>query len=174
MRTAAFTVLACTTAIASVCTAQTAPINPQADAILAAALQECVTEVQGSDPQAPVPVLEIEPGAVTWVALSDLDEKDDVILDFNHILCSQDYALWHGTGGSIIHAVVDGERSASWSGGIWRVDEFYGSPLLLIGRHGTACDGYGAQPCVQAISVYEGGFSTVRLPQSNEEDAGDD
>jgi len=88
-----------------------------------------------------------------------------MVVDFNHIMCSLNYSLWHGSGGSILHLVVNGERSISVSGGIWRITEWYGSPLFLLGRHGSACDGYGAQPCVQAISVYEDGFSTVQFPE---------
>ncbi len=154
----------------SVGTADVAPINDRVDAILTAAEAECVADVRGDDPTAPMPELLVEPGALTFVTLDPDDEaKDDVILDFNHVLCSLNYSLWHGTGGSIIHVVRNGETSASWTGGRWRLSEFDGTPLLLIGRHGGNCDGYGAQPCVQAISFYEGGFSTVRFPASLEE-----
>jgi hypothetical protein len=147
-------------------------VDPRTDAILAAALAECIADVKSGDATAPTPELLIEPGAITHAALDEPEPKDDVIVDFNHILCSLNYSLWHGSGGSILHIVLNGETSQSWSGGLRRIDEFNGLPLLLIGRHGTACDGYGAQPCVQAISVFEGGFSTVRFPEANEEPQG--
>ncbi len=83
----------------------------------------------------------IEPGALTWVALDEPDLKDDLIVDFNHILCSLSYSLWHGTGGSRIFIVLNGETTEAWSGGLWRMTEMAGWPLLLIGRHGSACDG---------------------------------
>jgi len=143
--------------------------NPRIDAILKTAKAECIASVKAMDANAPVPELMIEPGALTWLDLDGEEEKNDAVVDFNHILCSQDYALWHGSGGSILHLVINGERSASWTGGYWRVTEFFGTPLMLIGRHGTACDGYGAQPCVQAISVFDDGFSTIRFPEPMEE-----
>ncbi len=143
--------------------------NPAIDAILATAEAECRASVKEMDPTAPTPELILEPGALTWLDLDGEEERNDAVVDFNHILCSLDYPLWHGSGGSILHLVVNGEKTASWTGGFWRLTEFYGSPLMLIGRHGTNCDGYGAQPCVQAISVYPEGFSTVRFPQSLEE-----
>jgi len=151
--------------------AQMETTNPFVDTIIEAALQECITDVRGNDPTAPMPQLEIRPGAMTWVDLDGEGEKDDMVVDFNHILCSLNYSLWHGTGGSIIHLVVNGERSASLSGGTWRITEWYDRPVFMLGRHGSACDGYGAQPCIQVISVFEGGFSTVRFPEMDEVDA---
>ncbi|WP_226782962.1 hypothetical protein [Oceaniglobus trochenteri] len=139
--------------------------NPRIDAILDAAAEECRIDVTEGDPEAPTPELLVEPGAITWVDLDGEGEKNDAVVDFNYVLCSLNYSLWHGTGGSILHLVVNGARSESWTGGLWRLTEFNGLPLMLIGRHGGNCGGYGAQPCVQAISVFEGGFSTVVLPE---------
>lgn len=147
--------------------------NPRVTEILDRARAECIADVAG-DPTAPKPDLVLKPGALNWVDLDGEDERNDTIVDFNYIYCSLNYSLWHGSGGSIIHLVVNGETSTSWSGGIWRVVDFYQSPLVLIGKHGTWCDGYGAQPCVQAISVHEGGFSTVMDGRSLEQDAEDE
>ncbi|WP_108485178.1 hypothetical protein [Oceaniglobus ichthyenteri] len=144
--------------------------TPLVDRILETARAECIADVQSGDPTAPTPDLLIEPGALTAVDLDGEGEKNDTIVDFNHILCSLNYSLWHGTGGSILHLVVNGERSASLSGGLWRLTEFNGAPLLLIGRHGGNCEGFGAQPCVQAVSVYDDGFSTVQHPELDETD----
>ncbi|RVT82266.1 hypothetical protein DXV76_17475 [Rhodobacteraceae bacterium CCMM004] len=131
------------------------------DVILAAAMDECRAAVVG-DPQAPEPELVVEPPAVTWVDLDGEDYRNDVVLDFNHVLCSLNFSLWHGTGGSLIHLITSDGRVGTWTGGLWRMDSFGGRPLVLIGRHGGRCDGYGAQPCVEAVSVFEDGFSTIR------------
>ena len=143
--------------------------NPTIEAILDTAEAECVASVREIDATAPIPELLIEPGALTWVDLDGSEEKNDAVMDFNHILCSLNFSLWHGSGGSILRLVVNDDLTASWTGGYWRIVDFYGTPLMLIGRHGTNCDGYGAQPCVQAIAVFDGGFSVVRFPQSLEE-----
>ena len=105
---------------------------------------------------------------------TDLDADgalDDLVIDMGQIVCSRALTLWAGTGGSPIHFVLDGTVAASWSGHLWEVERLgatYGA-VILIARHGTACDGAGVDPCVQAIVAHEGRFFTVRYPQSNEE-----
>jgi len=91
---------------------------------------------------------------------------DDVVIDLNHIHCSLAVSLWTGTGGAPVHFVIDGTTSASWPG-LFREAERMGPDLpavILLARHGTACDGFGARPCVQAIVATDGLFSTVILP----------
>lgn len=131
--------------------------------ILAQARAECRADVMAGDPDAPEPELDVRPAAVTWLDLDGDHEKDDAIVDFNEVMCSLNYSLWHGSGGSLIHLVLDDAASATWTGGRWQVMTFGRTPLVLIGRHGGYCDGYGAQPCVQAIAITDGGFSTVTL-----------
>ena len=134
---------------------------PAIRAIFDAAKAECLKETT-DDPGAPTPELIIEPGAVTWVDLDGSGGPDDTVIDFNFVLCSSALTLWHGSGGSILHFVLNGEESRSWTGGYWRVSEFRGSPVILIGRHGTWCDSFGARGCVQAIVADEEGFWTVK------------
>lgn len=129
--------------------------------LLEIAEAECRAEVMAQDPQSAVPHLEVEPSAITWVDLDGDWEKDDAIVDFNYVFCSLNYSLWHGTGGSLVHLVIDDETSAAWTGGRWHLISFGDTPLFLLGRHGTYCDGYGAQPCIQAITFANGTFSTV-------------
>ena len=98
---------------------------PAIQAILTQARAECAAE---ADPTGPKPELIVEPPAITWLDLEAEGEKNDAIVDFNHILCSATYSLWHGSGGSVIHLVRNGETSASWSGGLWTVVEFLATP----------------------------------------------
>ena len=129
--------------------------------LLELAEAECRTEVMAADPQSPIPHLEVEPSAITWVDLDGDWEKDDAVVDFNYVYCSLNYSLWHGTGGSLVHLVIDDATSQAWTGGRWQLISFGDTPLFLLGRHGTYCDGYGAQPCIQAIAFANGAFSTV-------------
>jgi hypothetical protein len=147
----------------------TAQQSPRAAEILDAARAECIADVKGMDADAPTPELLVENEALSFWDLDEAGVEDDAILDFNFVFCSLNYSLWHGSGGSVIHVIHNGTTSRSWTGGLWEVADFNGSKLLLIGRHGTWCDGYGAQPCVQAIALHEGGFSTVLDPLPLEE-----
>jgi|GEM_PF-2685507 len=131
--------------------------------LLEIAEAECRADVMALDPEGPVPDLEVRPAAITWVDLDGDWEKDDAVVDFNHVYCSLNYSLWHGTGGSLVHLVIDDRVSSAWSGGRWQLISFGETPLLLLGRHGGYCDGFGAQPCIQAIAYADDSFSTVVL-----------
>jgi len=120
--------------------------------------------VQNSDPTGPKPHLIVEPAAITWTDLDGGEEPNDTVIDFNYILCSMNYSLWHGSGGSYMHFVLNGETSAAWTGGNWRVIEMGGKPLILFGRHGGYCDSFGARGCVQAVVADEEGFWVVTEP----------
>ncbi len=141
--------------------------RPRVVEILKTLLQQCKTEMNGT--------LEIDD--MLGVVYTDLDgdngeidyTPDDAVIDLNHIYCSGGN-LWGGSGGAPIHLVLDSTTSASWTAGGWDVVRTRNMPsVILLARHGSACDGYGAQTCVQAITVDEGGFLTVRSPESSEE-----
>ena len=94
-------------------------------------------------------------------------EPDDVVVDFNRIGCDRAISLWSGTGGSPVVFVLDGAEAGGWTGFDWEVERF-GPDLpavILLARHGSACDGYGAAPCVQAIVAADGAFWTVAYPE---------
>ncbi len=86
---------------------------------------------------------------------------DDTVINFNFIECSSG-PVWFNTGGAPIHFVLDGQVAAGWIAHDWQVVRFsdFVPALILIGRHGSVCDGYGAQSCVQAVVVQEGAFLT--------------
>ena len=64
--------------------------------ILEDAKAECIAEVAAIDPNAPKPDLIIEHGAITWTDLDGFGGVDDTVIDFNMILCSGSFGLWHG------------------------------------------------------------------------------
>lgn len=145
---------------------------PAAEKILAAAAAEC--DAEGGS-------LEIGPLAIQSTDLdgdngvTSTGMPDDVVVNFNDIFCSTIPSLWSGTGGAPVHFVLDGTVSQSWVSFLWEVERM-GPDLpavILISRHGSACDSFGAAPCVQAIVASNGEFLTVRTPDSREEWAGD-
>lgn len=138
--------------------------RPEIRAALDIARKDCADAV-GSDQLAYLT------GAITWEDLDGEGEPDDLVLDFNRILCGNGAAVWHGSGGAWFTFVLSSGHSASWSGGLWRMTAFNGSPVILIGRHGTHCDSYGARGCVQAIIADAEGFSTVRIGEGPLEEA---
>jgi hypothetical protein len=142
---------------------------PAVDTIIAAARASCLAETDNDQ------ILHTPELAITYTdldgdnGLNDFAEFDDAVIDFNYMTCAGGN-IWAGTGGAPVHFVLDGETSASWTGFGWDVVRFsaYTPALILLGRHGSYCDGYGAQPCVQAIVVDEGKFSYVTEPRPNE------
>jgi len=134
---------------------------PRVVEILQAAADQCAREASG----------ELILNDYLSITTTDLDgdqerasngEIDDYVVDFNYIYCSTGN-LWGGSGGAPVHFVVNGTASKSWTGANWKIVRFndYVPALILLGRHGSACDGYGAQACVQAIAIDNGVFSTV-------------
>ena len=92
---------------------------------------------------------------------------DDVVVDFNHIFCDRAVSLWAGTGGSPVYFVLDGTVARAWYGFGWEVERMSADlpAVILLARHGGACDGAGAVPCVQAIVAEAGRFWTLRYPE---------
>ncbi|ROU02559.1 hypothetical protein [Histidinibacterium lentulum] len=111
--------------------------------ILASAEVECAGMDAGG--------LSVEPGAVTPADLDGDGLEDDAVVDFAAVFCDYNLSHWHGTGGAPIHFVIDGARSRSWWAHHWSLTEFDGMRVILLSRHGSYCDSYGAAPCVQAL-----------------------
>lgn len=133
--------------------AQSVPEGSTVAAILATALDEC----RAAHLTAPA-TLDIQPAAITWTDLDGDYEWDDAIVDFNHIYCSLG-AIWQGTGGAPVHAIVDAASGAPgqvWSGGNWQVIRHGDHPLFLLSRHGIYCDATGSDPCVLAVTFTNG------------------
>jgi hypothetical protein len=134
--------------------------GPAADAInarLAELARECRTDMNRS--------LNYDPQDVIVAADFNLDGVVDPVLDQSKVYCGDSLALWSGTGGSPVRIYVsDGE--GGWSehttgGFAGRVELIAHVPVWLSLVHGTACDGYGALPCAQALIWGDGAFRSV-------------
>lgn len=168
------------------------PIRPTPAAALAAALAAlaaaAAAEVEGPPPptEAAARVVaayearcaEAEAGALIVApeayAPADLDgdgAADDLVMDMAHAACAWNGTLWAGTGGAPVHLIV-GDAEASWWGGGWQLVDFDppaedGPPplrVLLLAQHGSACDSFGAAPCVRAVAWGGDGFVTLGAP----------
>lgn len=139
------------------------PEPPAAAAIIAAARAECLAETDNAT------VLYDPELAITYTDFLGDQARDangdfnDMVIDFNYLTC-QWGNVWAGTGGAPVHFIIDGETSESWNGFGWQLVRFnaYTPVVILLGRHGTYCDDFGARTCIQAIAVDEDGFSYVR------------
>ncbi|QQA43220.1 hypothetical protein [Pelagovum pacificum] len=118
--------------------------------------------------------LEVRDGAIISADLDGDGMSDDEVVDFEYVSCEWNMAHWHGTGGSPIHFVIDGSWSKSWWGFKWETVDFAGERVILLARHGSRCDNFGASPCVQAFVAYDGEFQTVLDPGSAEEDVSEE
>lgn len=148
--------------LADMAAAQAIPEGSSVARVLAQAEAEC----KAADPEAPA-TLSIAPEAITWTDLDGDEARDDAIVDFNAIFCSLSGSMWHGTGGAPVHALPDaaeGGPGHQWTGWGWQVIQHAGTPLLLLSRHGTACDGSGADPCVMAVSFADGQAYSLTSP----------
>ena len=134
--------------------------SKRATEILAEARAECARIDAGG--------LKVEDGAVIAADLDGDGLSDDEVVDFAAVFCDYNLSHWHGTGGAPIHFVIDGERSESWWAHYWSTVDFDEMRVILMARHGSYCDRYGAAPCVQAVVATPEGFSTVVLPFSEE------
>lgn len=73
----------------------------------------------------------------SWLTAVDLtgDSVDDEIVAEGYFLCSSTEAMFCGSVGCAIHAIVNGERF-SWAAYSWTVVEWETSTILLLSRHG--------------------------------------
>ncbi|SLN21632.1 hypothetical protein [Roseisalinus antarcticus] len=131
------------------------------DEILAEAEAECARIDAGG--------IQIQDGAVTSADLDGDGLSDDAVVDFSNIFCDYNMSHWHGSGGAPLHFVIDDARSQSWWGFNWIAVDFEDMRVILLARHGSVCDNYGASPCVQALVPTVDGFQVVRMPESEEE-----
>jgi len=126
------------------------PMDPRVIAAFAETAAECET-LGGT--------LEIPPDPVTLVDLTG-DGTEDMVISEAGAFCGPDLGYFGGSGGTRINVVI-GEHIQHLYGGAWAVQEVAFEvegetmpPLryLLIARHGSACDSYGAAPCLEAFA----------------------
>jgi len=75
--------------------------------------------------------------------------------------------FWHTGGGEVILR-AEGQYFRATARG-WGVLEFNQTPVIMLSRHGTFCDGAGYQPCLEAVTWSDGRWLSVR-PQTEAED----
>lgn len=116
--------------------------------------------------------LALGPEPTTAVDLTG-DGVMDLIVSEQGARCEPGGGPLEGTGGWMHHLVVDGKITSRMALG-WLVADltFPGAlePLrvLHLARHGSTCDGYGAQPCVETLVWSEGAFLSVAPPEPAE------
>lgn len=88
----------------------------------------------------------------------------DTVIDESDFSCSSSKSLYCGTGGCMLHAIVDDEVWSFQAEG-WRMMDWDGRPILLIARDGGWCGGAGAQVCYEAVVWSHGKMLTV-MPQA--------
>ena len=90
----------------------------------------------------------------------DGDAENDAVLDTSAFACSTAASLYSGTGGAPYHLLVDGTITTVTGHDLTTI-ELFGGPVVLVARHGSACNGLGYQRCVEALVWDEGAFRTV-------------
>lgn len=104
------------------------------------------------------------------------DGRIDPVLDQSKVSCDGSAALWSGTGGSPVRIFVSnaggGWDEHSTGGFAGRVVVMGHVPVWVQLVHGTACDGAGALPCVEALIWGDGTFRSVAAgkPQPADDD----
>jgi len=133
------------------------PGEAAVDARLEALARACRTDMDRA--------LVYDPQDVIVAADFNLDGVVDPVLDQSKVYCGDSLALWSGTGGSPVRIFVsngEGGWSEHTTGGFaGRVELIGHVPVWLSLVHGTACDGYGALPCAEALIWGDGAFRSV-------------
>ena len=89
------------------------------------------------------------------------DGVPEVILDAEFLRCStMAMAPYCGSGGCALYAIV-GEEVFEWQSLGWRVIDWDGEPVLLIGRDGGWCGVSSAGYCFEALNWNGETFLTV-------------
>lgn len=92
------------------------------------------------------------------------DGEPEVILDTEFLRCSSmAMAPYCGSGGCALYAIVD-EELFEWQSLGWRVIDWDGEPILLIGRDGAWCGVSSAGFCFEALYWNGETFLTVMPP----------
>lgn len=123
-----------------------------ADALLAEARAACVAYRDGT----------FSPGNAVFSIDLDGDGDPDSVIDERAFSCSSAASMYCGTGGCMLHAIIDA-RVWSFQAEGWRMIDWDGRPILLVARDGGWCGGVGAQVCFEAV-VWSGGEMLSVMP----------
>jgi hypothetical protein len=136
------------------------------------------TAAAGADCRAEGGTLELAEGAAVLADLTGDGSADDAAVWEYGGFCGPDLGFRGGSGGAMLHLAV-GDVVTSVHAGSWtlqdvafQVDGEMNPPvrMVLIARHGSYCDSFGASPCVEALvwSADERRFLTVMRPLPEE------
>jgi hypothetical protein len=89
--------------------------------------------------------------------------QTDTLVDESRFSCSSAASMYCGSGGCMLHAIVDDESWRFQAEG-WQMIEWHERPILLIARDGGWCGGAGAQLCYEAVTWSNGDMLTVMPP----------
>lgn len=134
------------------------------------------TAAAQADCQADGGTLELAEGAAVLADLTGDGSADDAAVWEYGGFCGPDLGFRGGSGGATLHLAV-GDVVTSIHAGSWtlqdvafQVDGEVNPPvrMVLIARHGSYCDSFGASPCVEALvwSADERRFLTVMRPEA--------
>ena len=88
------------------------------------------------------------------------DGRPEEIVDASQFSCSTSASMWGGSGGTLLWAIVAGEKHELLAHA-WRVVDVDGQKVLLLAVHSSECsDTVG--PCYRALVWSDDGFRTVR------------
>jgi hypothetical protein len=125
--------------------------------------------------------MELAEGAAVLADLTGDGSADDAAVWEYGGFCGPDLGFRGGSGGAMLHLAV-GDVVTSIHAGSWTVQDVafavdgeMNPPvrMVLIARHGSYCDSFGASPCVEALvwNANERRFLTVMRPIEDEGDA---
>lgn len=89
--------------------------------------------------------------------------KADTLVDESQFSCSSAASMYCGSGGCMLHAVVD-DQSWRFQAEGWHMIRWDDHPILLIARDGGWCGGTGAQLCYEAVTWSGGDMLSVMPP----------
>lgn len=126
-----------------------------ADALLTASIRDCALWEEGS--------LHIGERAVVEMDLTG-DGSPETLVDTSHLECSATpLSPYCGSGGCSLFAFVE-DHVFEWQALGWRVIDWDGEPVLLIGRDGGWCGVSSAGYCFEALNWNGETFLTVMPP----------
>lgn len=89
----------------------------------------------------------------------NFDGKPDEIIDESKFSCSTASSLYCGTGGCMLHFIVD-DKDYKHLTKEWAIAELGTSKVLIIGIHWSECN-Y-KNPCMRAVTWREGRFRSLK------------
>ena len=87
------------------------------------------------------------------------DGKPDEIIDESKFACSTSSSLYCGTGGCMLHLIVDGKDYKRLAKE-WVIAQLGGAKIFIIGIHWSECS-Y-KSPCLRAITWRDGRFRSLK------------